>query len=171
MKKVAILVMMSFLVACGKSNEERMAAIQPCLAQGIDIDRCTQAYNGRAPGDSTNWLGMLAAAGAGAALNHALTNKSPQYSAPQQYAPVQSYKPVPNIQGLPAQQAQVLNKAQIIPAQKAQPLFVPNVVAKSLTPAPASLSNATSVYAPAKSVSVFKPSSASVFKPSSPKRK
>lgn len=153
MKKVAILVMMSFLVACGKSNEERMAAIQPCLAQGIDIDRCTQAYNGRAPGDSTNWLGMLAAAGAGAALNHALTNKIP--AAPV-YAPNYSNISSQQRPSLPPLAPQVItntppvNNTQLIQGQKAQPLFAPNVIAKSLTQkAPASLSNKVSVFKPA----------------------
>jgi hypothetical protein len=162
--------MMTFVVACGKSAEEQraatMAAIQPCLAAGVDIDRCTQAYNGRAPGDSTNWLGLATAAMAGAALNHAISNR-PQ--AAQQYVPTYSSATVPRVTPqvqpvtqTPVQVAPVLNKSVIIPDQKAQPLFVPNVVAKSLTP---------SVVAPAKTVSTFKPASASTFKPSVTKRK
>jgi len=152
-----ILSLTLFVVGCNRDpvyDTQTMTAIQPCMSMGFPPAQCAAAFQqaGRPYGNDTNWLGTVAAFAAGAAANHWWNRQSsyvyhPEYLSQPDYYSRNYSQPnrtwvtpqvggiqntVPNItQPLVEKSAPIKNTQQLIPGQKVQPLFQPNVIVEN----------------------------------------
>lgn len=161
MKKIVFMIpLLLALVGCNHSYDANtVAAVQPCMAQGYNIDQCVATYHqfGQSYANNNEWINYAAAFAAGAAANHFWNRNQYAYNpnywdthprvtynnttiyqgAPAQQSAPQQRQSIGYVQPAQAEKTLVINKQELISNQKVQPLFKPNVIAPNLATQPA----------------------------------